>query len=411
LKYAFVVLASPLHDPALIKGLLSRVRSTIQGLYDREYGVITSIEEAKKISNDVDAYIALIATGGTESLLLELASKGAPIAIIAHKLSNSLAAALEAKARLDFEGYPNELFLLSDSLREDVRAFLKASTIAKSLRNLKIVLIGNPSPWLIYSSLSIKVFESDIGIKFVRVPIDEAINMLRGVSDSNVRDLLRRFTEVRRVEPSTDDLVKVLKLYVVLKNILRKYGADTLTIRCFDLIRYGLTACLPLSILNDEGYVAGCEGDVPATITMYVLSKLSEHPVFMGNIDWVEDQEVLIAHCTIPLKLTKSYTLRSHFESGISVGIEGYLRKGEEVTLARIDAVRKVIRVGTGTITNEEPPLRDKVCRTQILIKLNGNPYNLLKESIGNHYVLALGDYRRELGKLAKLLKMKYEEI
>ena len=44
---------------------------------------------------------------------------------------------------------------------------------------------------------------------------------------------------------------------------------DACVVRCFDLVTdLRTTGCLALSWLLDQGVVAGCEGDIPATLTM-----------------------------------------------------------------------------------------------------------------------------------------------
>src|SRR5699024_3890820 len=103
-----------------------------------------------------------------------------------------------------------------------------------------------------------------------------------------------------------------LKIYIGLKNIVDKYNLDGLTVRCFDLLsKVNNTGCIALSLLNDEGIISSCEGDVPALISMLILNALSGEPVFMANpssID-VEKNEVVFAHCTIPLDMTEDYVL------------------------------------------------------------------------------------------------------
>ena len=51
-----------------------------------------------------------------------------------------------------------------------------------------------------------------------------------------------------------------------------------------------------------------------------------------------------LAHCTVPRSLVESYRLRSHFESGLGVGIQGALPAGP-VTLLRIGG-KKMDRPG-----------------------------------------------------------------
>ena len=100
-----------------------------------------------------------------------------------------------------------------------------------------------------------------------------------------------------------------------------------------------------------------------------------------------------LAHCTVPRKLVEDYRLRSHFESGLGVGIQGTLPKGP-VTLLRIGgrgmdrlwlAEGEILRSGDA----------ENLCRTQVEIRLTngGTVTDLLRTPLGNHIVLVLGHH------------------
>jgi len=413
LSIAFVPVASPLHDPRILKEIMSKVVGLVSRISKDivVYNVLTQINDINRVSKDHSLLIVPVLTGGTEHIIYKLTTLGLPIALIAHKSSNSLAAALEVKARLIYEGYPAELFLLGGDIEDYLEAFIKASETYKELKELKVLLIGNPSPWLIYGSLNLRKYEEVLGIKIVKVPIDEVLSTIDEVNELEFQNVMKSLLNVKTVEPKRNDLLNSLRLYIAIKKLALRYNSKLITIRCFDLISHGTTACLPLSLLNDEGMVAGCEGDIPAALTMYILNRLSGRPTFMGNIAWIEGKDILIAHCTVALRLVRSFIFRSHFESGIGLSIEGYPIKGLMVTVARLDIGKNELRASVGRIMNTEPLLRDKACRTQFLIRLEGNPKYMIEDAIGNHYVIALGDIRRQLKYLALMLKLKYVEF
>ena len=56
---------------------------------------------------------------------------------------------------------------------------------------------------------------------------------------------------------------------VALRAVFARHDLHACTLRCFDLVtRLRTTGCYALSRLNDQGLIAGCEGDVPSTLTM-----------------------------------------------------------------------------------------------------------------------------------------------
>ncbi|HDN75520.1 MAG TPA: hypothetical protein ENG05_00130, partial [Acidilobales archaeon] len=216
MKALIVPTASPLHDPGLVSEVLDRILNTLRDIDAEVHKLITDVGGVEELSRDYDTYIVPILTGGTEHIVLKLVSKGVPIALIAHETQNSLAAALEVKAKLDSMSYPNSLLLLSDTLSHEVRSFLRASHVYRRLRNLKIILLGDPSPWLVYSNEGVE-FIKELGIEVVRIDISDILSNYEKVGDSEVDDLLGKFVNIERIEPSLDDLRKALRLYVLLK--------------------------------------------------------------------------------------------------------------------------------------------------------------------------------------------------
>jgi L-fucose isomerase-like protein len=157
---------------------------------------------------------------------------------------------------------------------------------------------------------------------------------------------------------------------------------------------YKNTGCLGLSLLNDEGIVAGCEGDIPALISMVILHYLTDEPVFMANPASIniDKNEVILAHCTLPLNMPDKFYLKTHFESGLGVGIKGDIREGE-ATIFKLSGDGKNYFVSSGEII--ENLNRKNLCRTQIRLKMNENVKYFLQDSIANHHLICKGDYSK----------------
>jgi L-fucose isomerase-like protein len=169
-------------------------------------------------------------------------------------------------------------------------------------------------------------------------------------------------------------------------------------VRCFDLVtEASTTGCLALSWLQDEGVVAGCEGDVPATLTLLWVQLTTDLPGFMANpqdIDPVAGT-LWLAHCTIARRLVSRYSLRSHFESSLGVGIAGDVPSGP-ATVARVGGadLRALFVSDAEIVGNGDSPRR---CRTQVQVRLAGDVRELLTRPLGNHHVLAPGHWANDL--------------
>ncbi|MEK7408250.1 MAG: hypothetical protein AAB225_24530 [Acidobacteriota bacterium] len=83
------------------------------------------------------------------------------------------------------------------------------------------------------------------------------------------------------------------------------------------------TACLPLSILNDEGYMAFCESDFVVIPAGVLLHYISGRPVFFHNPTYPHDGQITLAHCTAPRKMDgktlEPVRILTHFESGYAI--------------------------------------------------------------------------------------------
>jgi L-fucose isomerase and related proteins len=204
-----------------------------------------------------------------------------------------------------------------------------------------------------------------------------------------------------------DTVSKAIRLYSALKNITRRYGLSGLTIKCFDLIEeHDITACLALSLLNSELFPAACEGDIPLLYSMAIATWATGKPVFMANPADVSDEEVVFAHCTSCL--IGNYSLYTHFESGRGVGVRVHYPVGEKVTVYRLDSSLSIARLSVGEIIPHT--WSTSMCRTQVKLKLK-NAGKIVSESIGNHYVLVLGDHVEELQLISDILGIKVDYL
>ena len=168
-----------------------------------------------------------------------------------------------------------------------------------------------------------------------------------------------------------------------------------MTIRCFDIVKAcGTTSCLALALLNDEGIVAGCEGDMQTLMSMLLVKKICGAEAFMANPSLLTETTTMLAHCTIPLNMCDDLTIRSHFESGIGVAVQGVLPL-TDYTIFKWGGP-KLDRYFVAEAQAVETPYSNHFCRTQITLNVDLRPY-LLKHSIGNHHVIIKGRHSKKI--------------
>ena len=326
----------------------------------------------------------MIATGGTENLFKTLWSTGVlkTTTLIADGRNNSLAASLEILSFLAEQGQEGRIIhgtnenIIKDIVETRLIASLPCNNNGSGLfGGTRIGIFGQPSDWLIASGVDYDYLREHFGITTVFI------------------DLNRLVDEIGKTEKS--DMLAADKTYSAIKKICQDEQLDAMTIRCFDIVKAcNTTSCLALAKLNDEGIVAGCEGDMQTLMTMLLAKKLCNEPAFMANPSILTDKTSMFAHCTVPLSMCYKTTMRTHFESGIGVAVQGDLPLTDYTILKwggrKLD---KFFVTEAKAIKNE---YSNHFCRTQITFDINLKPY-LLNNPIGNHHVIIKGRHAEEI--------------
>ena len=352
-----------------------------------------------------------VISGGTERLLLDLKSqrevsvKKEPVFIIAHPTQNSLPASLEALARIQQDGIHGKIFYLNSFDDEkglnQIRNIISNLEVQSSLSDSRIGLIGDPSDWLVASSPDPITVKEIWGPTIIPLAMDEVTTIMKNISHKEISSSIKlNLGDVKNtIEPSQNDIENNVRVYLALKQLISKYKLNALTVRCFDLVLdIKTTGCIGLAQLNDEGYIAGCEGDLVSTIGMLWAYKLLNQIPWMANPAQINEgkNSLWLAHCTVPKSIVQSYDLRSHFESGIGVGLQGTFENGP-ITLLRIGGSKmNKIWLTEGNIIGTGNS--EHLCRTQVEIQLTTESVSeLLNNPLGNHLILVRGKHARQL--------------
>lgn len=354
----------------------------------------------------------LIVTGGTEEKILKLQSErknvfeNDPVILLTHPGNNSLPASLEILARLHQDGEKGKIVYLDDDTnknwQDELEKIVRHQTVFHQLKQTRLGIVGDPSNWLVASMPEFSTIKKIWGPEIIKIELEELKSLIANVKDEQINEdhhyFTNRSTEV--IEPSKKELKSVVKVYAALKQMINKYELTSVSVRCFDLVTdLKTTGCYALSKLNDDGIIAGCEGDLVSTLGMIWANFLTNQIIWMANPAQLDESNnsIWLAHCTVPTSLVENYKLRSHFESGIGVGIQGELSKGK-ITIFRVGGKRlDKIWVSNGEII--EAGSSENLCRTQVKVKLHGSAKatDLLTAPLGNHILLMRGSHAKEL--------------
>lgn len=332
---------------------------------------------------NADLSLVLVQSGGSEGLFLKQFSKlKEPYYLLTYGNNNSLAASLEILSYLKDNNLKGEVLHGStDYLNERIDILLSNKD--------RLGVIGKPSDWLIASNV-----DYDNALKYHNIElIDIDINKVVKYYNGELKEFNYNF------DYNQEEIDKALKLHRVLLKIKEEYNLKGLTIRCFDLLSVlNTTACLSLSLFNKDRITSTCEGDIPSMISMHILNRLTGQVGFQANpsrID-IKSKKMVLAHCTLPIDMPTSYTLDTHFESGIGVAVKGKLKE-EVITIFKLSRNLKDYYVSTGKIIRNLN--EDNLCRTQIEISVDDDIEYFLTRPYGNHHIIIYGDFKEEIKK------------
>ena len=359
-----------------------------------------------------DMTLLFIATGGTEGMVVRRYKElSHPLVFLTDGKANSLAASMELSSWVRQQG--DTCAILHGSIEVILRK-VQLLEERKKLSGLRIGVIGEPSDWLVSSGVSYAKAKEVWGVEYVDLDLQQVVKYYESEPNGNevqaeADSFIQKAQSCR--EPNREEVIKAMRLYRALKKLVEQKRLNALTVQCFRLIpTTHTTGCLALALLNDQGIVAGCEGDLQSIFTMLLCKKLTDRDAFMANPAYIDTErdEVLFAHCTIGLNQCQQYIVRSHFESQSGVAIQGIMPTGA-VTVIKfggLDLDEAFICDGE-LLDNQDD---ERKCRTQVRVRLDRKgvcEQYFLSNNIGNHHIIIFGHHARQLLELCQSMGVK----
>lgn len=393
-----ITFASILHKQASVRSSHEVILTELEKYFTVNFIDYQDID--KLTPNDFS--ILFIATGGVERLVIQhFESLPRPAILLADGMQNSLAAALEISSWLRGRGMRSEI--LHGELSEIIkRIFVLYSNFKaqRSLVGMRIGVMGTPSNWLIASNVDYLLAKRRWGIEYIDVPLNRVYEYYEQITDDEVGEacasLAGKALACREATP--EDMIKAMRLYHAIKRIVEEDKLSAITLSCFRLIEQtGTTGCLALALLNDEGIIAGCEGDLQSIFSMLVVKVLTGKSTFMANPSMINARtnEVILAHCTVGIAQTEKFIIRNHFETESGIGIQGILPTGDVTIVKCGSECLDEYYLSTGTLTENTNYIN--MCRTQVRVKLHSPAEYFLKNPLGNHHIMLHGNYETML--------------
>lgn len=284
----------------------------------------------------------------------------------------------------------------------------------------RILAVGGPDAWSQPRGVVPKLVENTWKFDIVTVSYDElgklilqaradaaAVREARGRADAYLR------LSGTSLETERSFVDNAMLLDQVFRALMRKADCRALTINgCMGTIMplAETSACLTLSTLNDDGYLAFCESDFVVIPSGVLLANISGKPVFLNDPTYPHDGTITLAHCTAPRKMdgrkAEPARILTHFESDYGAAPKVEMGLGQLTTNIAPDFASKRWLGLLGEIV-EAPFL--PICRSQIDIRYTCDDRTLARRMPGFHWMTGYGDYSRELGYALKRVGIEWD--
>ena len=223
------------------------------------------------------------------------------------------------------------------------------------------------------------------------------------------------------INVSRETLETSAAMYLGMKAVLKKHGANAITMNCLGGFYGGhihAYPCLGFHELNNEGLIGACECDVRSTATMVTVTALTQgRPGYISDpvID-TSKRQIIYAHCVASNKVfgpegpTNPFTIMTHSEDRQGASVRSVVPVGYMTTTLEIEQSRKEILFHRGKAVENDPD--DRACRTKLAVEPVGDIEKLFGEwdQWGWHRVTVYGDLKESIFALADAMGYKVRE-
>ena len=385
--------------------------------------LVIEVKDAKKhghylASQEIDALIVISGTFALGHLVLEL-NKSNKKPILLWGLNelpydggrirlNSVCGINLNASNLYKAGVKNYQVVIGDSVDED---WLDAIRIMKAFSQAHVGVIGSRA----HGFFNLDVDELDL-YREVGLLVD--FYQLSDVFNQNIdyHKLENRKEQVKSLFDVSDlnstQVEKVAELIIKFDTFMEERDLTSIAIRCWPEFadKFGISPCAAMSILQSEGKILTCEGDVLGSLSMIAHEAIGAETPYLADFSQVdfEDNFGLLWHCGVaPCNLWDGKCIRaldSAFAGGKGVTADFVMKSGP-ISILRIDYAPGEYRVFLQQ--GEAVPMEKKLKGTYAKVKFPESVDKVLNKIINNgiahHTSVVYGDYKRPLEIFAKL--------
>lgn len=305
---------------------------------------------------------------------------------------------------------------------EELTWRLRALCGLKNTRNSKILCIGGPAGWAqpkgVIPDLVKNVWNLDmqtVTYEDLGKLIDEANADQNAVALAKKRAGEYLGESGTKLETKREFVDNCFLLDHVFRKLMVEADCRAITIQgCMGTImpKALTSACLTLSTLNDDGWLAFCESDFVVIPSGILMANISGKPAFLNDPTYPHDGVITLAHCTGPRRMDgktrQEARIVTHFESDYGAATKAEWPKGQVVTNIAPD-FKSERWMGLVGKVDDSPFL--PICRDQIDVRYDVPDRLVAERTPGFHWMTGYGDYRKEIGYAIRRVGIQWDPL
>jgi hypothetical protein len=386
------ILVMPLRAKKTPAALRKAANGYIQELFGNDDFSFKIIENVIDLSKE-GLGIVLVETNYIQeqfwNILLRLPS---PVFLLPIQGNGSIGAASDISSYLNFRHIECHLLIgTNDNIRKVIRTYAFSGSI-KGFTNHIGVIISEENVMLNSYNVNYKALRGCFDMESVSISEQELVDIFNSKPKMKMpRDFFKSTWDYYELDKS-------YRLYLALKDLIKKYNLKGITMECFSLCNtLRATACLAYDKLTEEGYYISCHNNILGIICASISNNLFKEPVFQGStysLDF-ENNIAIFASSYVPTSMCESFAYDTESQTNLGVSIKGKMKKGN-VTIFIVFNNLRYYFADEGTII-DNLDLESNPRATAIKVKLKDFVAPSLMSFVGSPIYIIYGNHKKEL--------------
>ncbi|MGV9197910.1 MAG: L-fucose/L-arabinose isomerase family protein [Promethearchaeia archaeon] len=386
--------------------------------------LVIEIDDAQETANkfvkeQIDGLICISGTFALGHLILEL-NKALKIPILLWGLNelpydggrirlNSVCGVNLNASNLYKAGIRDFHVVIGEKVDED---WLDAIRIIKALNEAHVGIIGYRAKGFFNLDVDELDLHKKLGILVDHYELSELFNQpIEKASIAERKEQIKSIFNISKIDDQ--QLHKVAELTAKFDSFLEKNELTSVAVRCWPEFadEFGISPCAAMSILQSEGKILTCEGDILGSVSMLAHQAMGGQTPYLADFSQVNFEEdfALLWHCGVAAcnlwdgKFNR--TLDTYFAGGRGV-TAGFVMKSGDFSILRMDysppdEYRIFLQPGKGV------PMEKKLSGTYLKAKFEEGVRavldKIIENGIAHHVSVVYGDYIKPLEIFAKI--------